>query len=44
NDRGPHVPGRVIDLSAAAARALGMRDRGVTRVRLEAFAADQPAG
>ena len=35
NDRGPFVRGRVIDLSAAAARRLGMvRDR-VVRVRLE---------
>jgi len=34
-DRGPYVAGRVIDLSYAAARALGMLDRGVARVRLE---------
>jgi rare lipoprotein A len=34
-DRGPHVPGRVIDLSHAAAASLGMLDRGVARVRLE---------
>jgi rare lipoprotein A len=34
-DRGPHVPGRVIDVSYAAAEALGMMDRGVARVRLE---------
>ncbi len=41
NDRGPHVKGRVIDLSMAAARALGIRD-GLGRVRLEAFRSDQP--
>lgn len=41
NDRGPHAKGRIIDLSAAAARALGMEKNGVTPVRLEAFAADQ---
>jgi rare lipoprotein A len=34
-DRGPFVPGRVIDLSWAAARKLGMLDRGVARVRVE---------
>jgi rare lipoprotein A len=28
NDRGPHVPGRIIDLSHAAARALGMLSFG----------------
>ncbi|HKD46274.1 MAG TPA: septal ring lytic transglycosylase RlpA family protein [Rhizomicrobium sp.] len=41
NDRGPHSKGRIIDLSAAAARALGMRKNGIARVRLEAFRADQ---
>lgn len=35
NDRGPHVPGRVVDLSGAAARALGLLGRGVARVRVE---------
>lgn len=34
-DRGPFVPGRVVDLSEAAARRLGMLRRGVVRVRLE---------
>jgi rare lipoprotein A len=43
-DRGPYVRGRIIDVSLAAARALGMQDKGVTRVRIEAFRADQPAG
>jgi rare lipoprotein A len=42
-DRGPFVRGRILDVSLAAARALGMQDKGVTRVRLEAFRADQPA-
>ncbi len=42
-DRGPFVRGRVLDVSLAAARALGMQDKGVTRIRLEAFRADQPA-
>jgi rare lipoprotein A (peptidoglycan hydrolase) len=35
---------RIIDLSAAAARDLGMKQDGLARVRIEAFAADQPAG
>ena len=34
-DRGPFTPGRVVDLSWAAARRLGMLDRGVARVRVE---------
>jgi len=32
NDRGPHVRGRGLDLSEAAARQLGIRDQGVARV------------
>ena len=32
NDRGPYVRGRALDLSEAAARRLGMRERGVARV------------
>jgi rare lipoprotein A len=35
NDRGPFVKGRVIDLSYAAARVLGMVGPGTARVRLE---------
>jgi len=35
NDRGPFKPGRVIDLSEAAAEAIGMRGRGLTVVQLE---------
>lgn len=34
NDRGPFVKGRVIDLSKGAAERLGMRKKGVARVRL----------
>jgi rare lipoprotein A len=34
-DRGPFARNRVIDLSWAAARELGMIDRGVARVRIE---------
>jgi rare lipoprotein A (peptidoglycan hydrolase) len=35
NDRGPVARGRIIDLSAAAAKALDMRQDGVAHVRLE---------
>lgn len=35
NDRGPFVKGRVIDLSRAAARQLGMLQPGTTMVKLE---------
>ncbi|MGO9831213.1 MAG: septal ring lytic transglycosylase RlpA family protein [Myxococcaceae bacterium] len=45
NDRGPFVPGRILDVSEAAARLLQMVGRGVVRVRLSqcgAAAAAQP--
>ena len=35
NDRGPFIQDRIIDLSRAAARVLGMVDEGVARVRVE---------
>ena len=35
NDRGPFLKGRILDLSYAAARALGASTPGVIRVRLE---------
>ncbi len=35
NDRGPFVHGRIIDLSYAAAEALGMAGAGIARVRLQ---------
>jgi len=34
NDRGPFIRGRSIDLSASAARAIGMTGAGVARVRM----------
>ena len=40
NDRGPFHPGRVIDLSYAAAVKLGYRNKGSARVRVEALQAD----
>jgi rare lipoprotein A len=36
NDRGPCIPGRDIDLSKAAARALGMIEQGLAPVLIEA--------
>lgn len=38
NDRGPFAPGRIVDLSLAAARALRIVDRGLARVRVEPVA------
>ncbi|MDP2846753.1 MAG: septal ring lytic transglycosylase RlpA family protein [Humidesulfovibrio sp.] len=38
NDRGPFVDGRVIDLSYASARLLGMADNGLARVRVVGIA------
>ncbi|MGH7235633.1 MAG: septal ring lytic transglycosylase RlpA family protein [Nitrospiraceae bacterium] len=35
NDRGPYVNGRVLDLSLAAARQLGMVEQGVVAAQLE---------
>jgi len=32
NDRGPFIPGRVLDLSYAAAKSLAMVDRGLARI------------
>ena len=40
-DRGPHFKRRIIDISLAAARALRMQKKGITRVRVEAFRNDQ---
>jgi rare lipoprotein A (peptidoglycan hydrolase) len=35
NDRGPIVPGRIIDLSYGAAQALHFQEKGLQRVRLD---------
>jgi rare lipoprotein A len=35
NDRGPFIPGRVVDLSEQAAENLGMVERGIVKVKLE---------
>jgi len=44
NDRGPFVAGRVIDLSLAAASAIGLAGRGVAAVRLEVLAGHAVGG
>ena len=41
NDRGPIVPGRIIDLSYGAAQALQFRHRGLQRVRLDLMGPQQ---
>jgi len=38
NDRGPYAKGRIIDLSGAAAKQLGLIDAGHGKVRLEVIA------
>ena len=35
NDRGPYVPGRVVDVSYSAADALGMVGSGIAKVKLD---------
>ena len=35
NDRGPYVPGRVVDVSYSAADALGIVDKGIANVKLD---------
>jgi rare lipoprotein A len=35
NDRGPYVPGRVVDVSQSAADALGMVGAVIAKVRLD---------
>jgi len=42
NDRGPFIPGRIIDLSRAAAAAIGLAGKGVTKVRIEVISPDSP--
>ena len=44
NDRGPHIAGRVIDLSRSAAEAIGLTsDDGVASVLIEARPSAQPS-
>lgn len=41
NDRGPLVPGRIIDLSYGAAQELGFTAKGVQKVRLDLVPSDK---
>lgn len=42
NDRGPVVPGRIIDVSYGAAKVLQFKQKGLQRVRLDLVAARNP--
>jgi rare lipoprotein A len=35
NDRGPYIPGRIVDVSHSAASALGMVESGIAKVKLD---------
>ncbi|HET6377968.1 MAG TPA: septal ring lytic transglycosylase RlpA family protein [Methylocella sp.] len=38
NDRGPYIKGRIIDVSAIAADALGFRSKGLAKVTVQTLA------
>jgi rare lipoprotein A (peptidoglycan hydrolase) len=40
NDRGPYIAGRIIDLSAEAARRLGFKEAGVAPVRVQSVTSE----
>ena len=42
NDRGPFSPGKIIDLSPASAKAVGIYRSGTARVRIEVFRSPKP--
>lgn len=44
NDRGPHVRGRSLDLSAAAARHIGLTHKGVGDVKVTVLPSKQNGG
>jgi rare lipoprotein A len=41
-DRGPFIPGRILDLSLAAAKKLGMWRAGTAKVRIDVYEAPKP--
>ena len=43
NDRGPIVPGRIIDVSYSAAKCLKFQGQGIQRVRLDVLPSRRPA-
>ncbi|HRK97797.1 MAG TPA: septal ring lytic transglycosylase RlpA family protein [Alphaproteobacteria bacterium] len=42
NDRGPHVKGRIIDLSRAAANEIGLIETGTAEVKIQICSSQQP--
>ena len=42
NDRGPFIPGRIIDLSRAAAKEISMTGKGIASVRIEVLESNLP--
>lgn len=44
NNRGPFIRGRILDLSVVAAKKLGIYDRGIARVKIEALREIPQAG
>ncbi len=44
NDRGPFIGGRVIDLSAGAARAIGLTSSGIGSVRMDILGGGEGGG
>lgn len=44
NDRGPYVPGRVIDLTRSAAKKLGFIHQGITNVKIQVVDESTPVG
>ncbi len=44
NDRGPFVEGRIIDLSRAASKKLGMFKQGIAKVRIEVLRIGESGG
>ena len=41
-DRGPFIPGRILDLSEASAKAVGIYRDGIDRVRLDVYKTPKP--
>jgi rare lipoprotein A len=44
NDRGPYMRNRVIDLSRAAAKEIGMKEKGLATVKIKADSVRKKAG
>jgi rare lipoprotein A len=43
NDRGPYIRGRSLDLSGRAAESIGLRDKGLAKVKITPQAAEASA-